>query len=144
MLTVKFPLHFLGTSRGKIMTHAYWRKCNTVMWNKKYQSDITALSATLWNFWVASNCTVSIVTDCRLNDQGSVPGTGKGHPLASVSTPALRPTQYPIQQEPLVVRGRGCDADVSPPSSAEVKYESFPPCRLRGGIGTALLCFCKE
>jgi hypothetical protein len=26
---------------------------------KKYQSDITALSATLWNCWVASNCTVS-------------------------------------------------------------------------------------
>jgi hypothetical protein len=39
----KCPLHFLGTSGGNIMTHAYWWKFNTVMWNKKYQSDMTAL-----------------------------------------------------------------------------------------------------
>jgi hypothetical protein len=58
MFTVKCPLHFLLTSGGNIMTHAYWWKCNTVIWKKKYQLDITALSAILWNSWVASNCQV--------------------------------------------------------------------------------------
>jgi hypothetical protein len=61
-----------------------------------------------------------------------------------VSTPALRPTQPPNQQASGVERGRGCDADHSPHSSAEVNNESFSPCRLRGNIGTALLYFCKE
>jgi hypothetical protein len=61
----KVSITFLGTSGRNIMTHAYWWQCNTVMWQKKYQSDITSLSATLWNYRVtsnsllANNCTVS-------------------------------------------------------------------------------------
>jgi hypothetical protein len=49
-------------------------------------------------------------------------------PLASVSRPALGPTQPPVQWVPGVlspgVKARpGCDADHSPPSSAEVVNE---------------------
>jgi hypothetical protein len=49
-------------------------------------------------------------------------------PLASVSRPALGPTQPPVQWVPGVLspglKGRpGRDADLSPPSSAEVENE---------------------
>jgi hypothetical protein len=49
-------------------------------------------------------------------------------PLASASKLALGPTQPPVQRvlrvlSPGVKHGRGCDADHSPPSSADVKYE---------------------
>jgi hypothetical protein len=41
---------------------------------------------------------VSILSDYRLDDRGSVPDRSKGiFPLASVSRPALRPTQPPIR-----------------------------------------------
>jgi hypothetical protein len=49
-------------------------------------------------------------------------------PLASVSRPALRPTQPPVQWVPggyfpLGKARLGCDAKHPPPSSAEVKNE---------------------
>jgi hypothetical protein len=44
-------------------------------------------------------------------------------PLASVSRPALGPTQPPVQWVPEVKARSGRDADHSPPSSAEVENE---------------------
>jgi hypothetical protein len=60
-------------------------------------------------------------------DRGSILGRGERiFPLASVSRPALGPTQPPVQWvlgvlSPGVKRGRERDADPSPPSSAEVE-----------------------
>jgi hypothetical protein len=57
-------------------------------------------------------------------------------PVASVSRPALRPTQLPIQWRP------GRDADHSlhlvPRSRMSRSYISSPPWRLHGGSGTGL------
>jgi hypothetical protein len=71
---------------------------------------------------------VSTVYDYRLEDRGSIPGRGKGFfPLASVSRPALRPTQRPIQlvlgSFPGCKARPGRDADRSLPSSVEWKNE---------------------
>jgi hypothetical protein len=64
---------------------------------------------------------VSIVSDYRLVDRGSITGRGKGFffPLASVSRPALRLTQPPIQWVlgvlfPGVTRGRGVTLTTHP------------------------------
>jgi hypothetical protein len=40
---------------------------------------------------------VSIVSDCRLDDRGSIPVEAKDFSLTPVSRPALRPAQSPIQ-----------------------------------------------
>jgi hypothetical protein len=61
-------------------------------------------------------------------DRGSFPGRSKIiFPLTSVSRPALRPTQPPVQWvQGSFPRGKarpGRDADHSSPSSAEVKNE---------------------
>jgi hypothetical protein len=63
------------------------------------------LKCTLNRVWTRSwHSSVSIVSDCRLDDRGSIPSRGKGFfPLASVSRPALRPTQPPIQWVPVVL-----------------------------------------
>jgi hypothetical protein len=70
---------------------------------------------------------VSIVPDYGLDERGSIPGRGKMiFPLASVSRPALRPTQPPIQWVPGILspggnRGRGVTLTAHPhlvPSSA--------------------------
>jgi hypothetical protein len=49
----------------------------------------------------------SIVSDCGMDDRGergSIPGGDKGFfPIASVSRPALRPTQPPVQWVPGVL-----------------------------------------
>jgi hypothetical protein len=50
------------------------------------------------------------------------PAEAKDFSLASVPRPALGPTQPPTQWVPGVL-SPGCDADHSPPSSAEVKNE---------------------
>jgi hypothetical protein len=90
----------------------------------------------------------SIVSDYGLDDRGSLPGRGKICPLSSVSRPALRCNQPPIQW----VRGPfpggkvrpGHDGDHSPPSSAEVKNEQelylFSPLAPTGRI-VGQLCF---
>jgi hypothetical protein len=64
----------------------------------------------------------------RPGDRGSIPGRGKIFPLASVSRPALGPTQPPVQWVPGVlspgVKSRpGRDADHSPLPSAVVFNE---------------------
>jgi hypothetical protein len=93
---------------------------------------------------------VSILSDYRLDDRGSIPDRGRGFfSLASVSRPALRLTQPPVQWVPggPFPGGKarlGPDAEHSPPSTAEVNNEELyfsPPWRLHGGSGTALLCF---
>jgi hypothetical protein len=73
----------------------------------------------------------SIVSDYGLDDRAigvRSPAGQRIFPLASVSRPALRPTQPPIQWVPGVlspgVKARPeRDADHSPPSSAEVINE---------------------
>jgi len=74
---------------------------------------------------------VSIVSDYGLDDRAigvRSPAGAKDFPLASVSRPALGPTQPPVQWVPGVlspgVKARpGRDADHSPLSSAEVVNE---------------------
>jgi hypothetical protein len=73
----------------------------------------------------------SIVSDYGLDDRaiGFDPQWGQRiFPLASLSRPALGPTQPPVQWVPGVLfpgvkARRGRDADHSPPSSAEVENE---------------------
>jgi hypothetical protein len=133
MLTVKCPLLVLGTSGGNIVTHAYWRKCNTVMWHKKYQSDITAHLAILWNCWVTNNCTVSSSVWLQTRRPGFSPWhSERTFPLALVSTPALPPTQSPIQQEPGVERGQG------------VTLTTHPHLMPRSRMNPSPLVFCVE
>jgi hypothetical protein len=50
--------------------------------------------------WVSS---VNIVSDYRLDDRGSIPGSQRIFPVASVSKPALKPTQPPVLWVPEVV-----------------------------------------
>jgi len=62
--------------------------------------------------------------------------------FATVSRPVLWPTQPPIQWVPEVpslgIKRPGCEADHSPPCTAEVKnecsYTSTPPIRLHGVV----------
>jgi hypothetical protein len=98
------------------------------------------------------NCfssSASIVSDYRLDDRGSIPDRGKGFfSLASVSRPALRPTQPPIQWVPgggSFPEGKarpGPDADHSPnlvPRSRMGRScMSSPLWRLHGGYGASL------
>jgi hypothetical protein len=73
----------------------------------------------------------SIVSDYGLDDRAvgvRSPVGAKDFPLASVSRPALGPTQPPVQWVlgvlyPGVKAQPGRDADHSPPSSAEVENE---------------------
>jgi hypothetical protein len=73
----------------------------------------------------------SIVSGYWLDDRAievRSPAGAKDFPLASVSRPALGPTQPPVKWVPGVltpgVKARpGRDADHSPPSSAEVENE---------------------
>jgi hypothetical protein len=75
---------------------------------------------------------VSIVTDYRLDGQGSVPRRdgsflySTSRPPPGLGRPATCPTGYKAPF-PRVKRPR-CEADHSPPSSTEVKnYEAIPP-----------------
>jgi hypothetical protein len=66
--------------------------------------------------WCSS---VSIVSDYGLDDRGSIPGRDRIFPLASVSRPALRPTEPPVQWvlgvlSPGVKRGRGVNLTTHP------------------------------
>jgi hypothetical protein len=87
---------------------------------------------------------VSIVSDYRQDERGSIPGRGKiFFSILSVQTSSgSHPASYPMG---IVGKSRsGPDANYSPPSSAKVKNEyqlhsSPPPWRLHGGNGTALL-----
>jgi hypothetical protein len=87
---------------------------------------------------------VSIVSDNGLGERGSIPGRGKGFffPLASVSRPAARPTQPPIQWVLGVKRGRGVTLTYHPylvsRSRMSRGYIFSPPWRVNGGSGTAL------
>jgi hypothetical protein len=68
----------------------------------------------------------SIVSDYGLDDRAMGFDSRRGQrifPVASVSRPALGPTQPPVQWVPGVKARSGRDADHSPPSSAEVENE---------------------
>jgi hypothetical protein len=71
------------------------------------------------------NSSVGIGTGCRLDCRDSIPGRGKSFLSSVGSTTALGLAQSPIQcvhgsLSPWVKRPR-CEADHSPPSSADVK-----------------------
>jgi hypothetical protein len=85
---------------------------------------------------------VSIVSGYGLDDRGSIPSRGKMiFPLATVSRPALGPTQPPIQWVPGALslglkRGRGVTLTTHPYLVSRLKmsriYTSSPPKGLRG------------
>jgi hypothetical protein len=87
----------------------------------------------------------------RPGDRGSIPGRDKKiFPLASVSRPALRPTQLPVQRVPGVLspgvkRGRGVTLTTHPylvpRSRMSMGYTSSPPSASMACSGTALLLF---
>jgi len=71
---------------------------------------------------------LSRYSDC-LRDGRSGDRIPVGRDFPHLSIPALRPTQPPVQWVPGLSRGKvrpGCDADPSPPSSAEVKNRVIP------------------
>jgi hypothetical protein len=73
----------------------------------------------------------SIVSDYGLDDRAIWVRSRQGQrifPIASLSRPALGPTQPPVQWvpgvlSPRVKRGRGVTLTTHPPSSAEIEYE---------------------
>jgi hypothetical protein len=77
----------------------------------------------------SQGCSVSVVSDYGLDDRGSILSRGESiFPLASVSRPAVGPTQPPVQWVPGVPsQGRKTqprsDTDHSPPSSYEIMNE---------------------
>jgi hypothetical protein len=69
--------------------------------------------------WISS---VSIMSDYRLEDRGSIPGRAKGFcPVVSLSRPALRAIQWVSG----VKRGRGAWRWPHTPSSVEVENEEL-------------------
>jgi hypothetical protein len=72
MFTVKCPLHFLGTSGGNIVTHAYWWSV-TLSCGTRNISQISLHSEQLCEI-VEWPVTVEfpLVSDRRLDDQGSI------------------------------------------------------------------------
>jgi hypothetical protein len=83
----------------------------------------------------------------RPSNRGSIPRQRQSiFPLASVSRPALRPTQPPIQWVPGVLspgvkRGRSltltANSHLVPRSVMSRSCTFSPPCHLHGGSGTA-------
>jgi hypothetical protein len=70
------------------------------------------------------------------------PAEAKDFSCSFVSRPVLRPTQPPIQWVPGVKRGRGLTLTTHTllvPRSRMCRSYAFPPWRLHGGSGTALL-----
>jgi hypothetical protein len=93
---------------------------------------------------------VSIVSDYALDDWGSIPGGGQRiFPPSSVSRPALRPTQPPVQWVLGVLpRGKArpgvtltIHPHLVPRSRMDRSYTSSPPSASMACSGTALLCF---
>jgi hypothetical protein len=84
MFTVKCPLHFLGTCGANIMTHTYWWKFNSVMWNKNisqillHSEKLCEILEWLLTAWWPTTIQFPLVSDCTLDDQGYVTGTDKG------------------------------------------------------------------
>jgi hypothetical protein len=83
---------------------------------------------------------ISIVSDYRWDDRGSIPGCGKGYfPLASVSRPALRPIQWVPGVTPGGNARPRSDAYHSPllvlRSRMNRSYILSRPCRLHGIVG---------
>jgi hypothetical protein len=74
---------------------------------------------------------VGIATGYGLDSRGSIPGRVKNFLFSIAVSPALGPTQPPIQWVPgavsLGVKLQGREADNSPPFSAEVKNGGAVP-----------------
>jgi hypothetical protein len=115
--------------------------------------DMTAWSYCLMFYAVLGNdrcgSSGSIVSDYGLDDRGSIPDGQRIFLLAPASRPALgpHPASCPMGTGGPFPGGKarpGRDADHSPSSSAEVKYELelyllSPPCASMACSGTALL-----
>jgi hypothetical protein len=93
------------------------------------------------NYQNEPGSSVSIVSG-RPGDRGSIPGRGeKTFPVSSVSRPAMRPTQPPVQWVPGILspglkRGRGVSLTTHPhlvpKSIMSTSYTSSAHKRLRG------------
>jgi hypothetical protein len=112
------------------------RVCVKEKWRKvKYVKKVHALSRTVLHaqqftldhlFVVKSrDSSVSIVIGCGLDSHVLIPSKGKIFLFSVMSSPALRPTQFPVQWVSGALSPRlqqpESETDNSPPSSAEVK-----------------------
>jgi hypothetical protein len=117
-------------------------------WDHTHTKQHVKLFFCIFNLW-SRGSSVSAVFGYGLGDRGSIPGRGwRIFPLASVSRPALRPTQPPVQWVPGVLssrvkRGRGVTLTTHPhlvPRSRMRSYTSSPPPSASMACsGTALL-----
>jgi hypothetical protein len=94
---------------------------------------------------------VIIVSDYGLDDRAIVVRSRQRQrifPLTSVSRPALRPNQPPVQWVPGLKRGRGVTLTTHPHlvprSIISRSYTSSPPSSSMACSGTALLYFCTR
>jgi hypothetical protein len=106
----------------------------THLWNVgilRYRRLLSSLSEEIHSLFLKLRgwgSSVSMVSEYRLDNRCSISGRGRGRgffPVVSVSIPALRPTQPPMQWIPLFLSlGKALPGrDHSPPSSADVKID---------------------
>jgi hypothetical protein len=134
---------FVTWENSKIMSCWRLQSAHGLHWHKG--TEWTLITNQSENFFTSCcDSSVGIALGYRLDNQvlGFDSLQGLEIFLTTMSRTALGPTQPPIQWVPgalsLEVKQPGCEADHSPPSSAEVKnvwsYTSTPPIHLHGMV----------